>query len=57
LRLAEQVKLRHRAMTLEPMPPDERRIIHLALANHPEVVTHSVGEGEDRKVVILLKRD
>jgi len=57
LRLAEQVKLRHRAMTLEPMPPDERRIIHLALANHPDVVTHSVGEGEDRKVVILLKRD
>jgi spoIIIJ-associated protein len=56
LRLAEQVKLRHRAMTLEPMPADERRIIHLALANHPDVVTHSVGEGEDRKVVILLKR-
>jgi len=56
LRLAEQVKSRHRAMTLEPMPPDERRIIHLALANHPDVVTHSVGEGEDRKVVILLKR-
>lgn len=56
LRLAEQVKLTHRAMTLEPMPADERRIIHLALANHPDVVTHSVGEGEDRKVVILLKR-
>ncbi len=56
LRLAEQVKLRHRAITLEPMPADERRIIHLALANHPDVVTHSVGEGEDRKVVILLKR-
>ena len=56
LRLAEQVKLRHRDMTLEPMPADERRIIHLALANHPDVVTHSVGEGEDRKVVILLKR-
>ncbi len=56
LRLAEQVKLRRRAMTLEPMPADERRIIHLALANHPDVVTHSVGEGEDRKVVILLKR-
>ena len=55
-RLAEQVKLRHRAMTLEPMPADERRIIHLALANHPEVATHSVGEGEGRKVVILLKR-
>jgi len=56
MRLAEQVKLRRRAMTLEPMPPDERRIIHLALAEHPDVVTHSVGEGEGRKVVILLKR-
>ncbi len=56
LRLAEQVKLRRRAMTLEPMPSDDRRIIHLALADHPDVVTHSVGEGEDRKVVILLKR-
>jgi len=55
-RLAEQVKLRHRAMTLEPMPPDERRVIHLALANHPDVVTHSIGEDENRKVVILLKR-
>jgi spoIIIJ-associated protein len=56
LRLAEQVRLTRRAMTLEPMLPDERRIIHLALADHPDVVTHSVGEGEDRKVVILLKR-
>lgn len=56
LRLAEQVKLRRHAMTLEPMPPDERRVIHLTLANHPDVVTHSIGEGENRKVVILLKR-
>jgi len=56
LRLAEQVKLRRRTMTLEPMPPDERRVIHLALANHPDVATHSVDEGENRKVVILLKR-
>ncbi len=57
LRLAEQVKLRRRAITLEPMPPSERRIIHLALADHPDVVTHSIGEGENRKTVILLKRD
>jgi len=57
LRLAEQVGLRRRAITLEPMPPDERRIVHLALADHPEVVTNSIGEGEDRKVVILLRRE
>lgn len=56
LHLAEQVKSRHRAMTLEPMPPDERRIIHLTLADHPDVTTHSMGEGENRKVVILLKQ-
>ncbi len=55
LYLAEQVKSRHRAITMEPMPPAERRIIHLSLADHPDVVTHSVGEGENRKVVILLK--
>lgn len=57
LRLAEQVGLRRRAITLEPMPPDERRIVHLALADHPDVVTNSIGEGEDRKVVILLRQE
>jgi spoIIIJ-associated protein len=56
LNLADQVRLRRRAITLEPMLPDERRIIHLALANHPDVTTHSIGEGETRKVVILLRR-
>jgi len=56
LNLADQVRLRRRAITLEPMLPDERRIIHLTLANHPDVTTHSIGEGETRKVVILLKR-
>jgi len=56
LRLAEQVKLDHRAITMEPLPSDERRIVHLALTNHPDVVTYSIGEGESRKVVILLKQ-
>ncbi|MEA3253453.1 MAG: RNA-binding cell elongation regulator Jag/EloR [Chloroflexota bacterium] len=56
LRLAEQVKLRHRDITLEPMPPDERRMIHLTLTDYPDIATHSIGEGEDRKVVISLKR-
>jgi spoIIIJ-associated protein len=57
LRLAEQVKLRGRSITLEPMPPDERCIIHLALADHPDVLTHSIGKGGGRKVVILLRED
>jgi spoIIIJ-associated protein len=56
LHLAEQVKLRQHAITLESMPASERRIIHLALAEHPEVVTHSIGVGEDRKVVISPKQ-
>jgi len=53
LYLAEQVKSGRRAMPMEPMPPDERRIIHLALADHPDVTTQSIGDGESRKVVIL----
>jgi len=55
LNLAEQVKLEHRDITLEPMSASERRIIHLTLADHLEVVTHSIGVGEDRKVVISPK--
>ena len=51
--LAEQVKSRRRAVPMEPMPADERRVIHLALADHPDVTTESMGEGENRKVVIL----
>jgi len=56
LNLADEAKMRRRVITLEPMFADERRIIHLTLANHPDVTTHSIGEGESRKVVILLKR-
>jgi spoIIIJ-associated protein len=55
LYLAEQVKSRRHSVPMEPMPADERRIIHLALADHPDVKTESIGEGENRKVVILPK--
>ena len=54
-RMAEQVKARRMPFTLEPMPAYERRIIHLALADYPDVVTESVGEDEARKVVIMPK--
>lgn len=54
-RLAEQVKNRKTPFTLEPMPAFERRIIHLTLANDPNVTTQSIGEGESRKVVIMPK--
>jgi len=56
LYLAEQVKSRCHDITMEPMPAAERRIIHLTLADDPDVMTHSIGEGEARKIVILLKR-
>ena len=56
LYLAEQVKSRRRAITMEPMPADERRIVHLTLTDNPDVTTQSIGEGEGRKVVILLRQ-
>jgi spoIIIJ-associated protein len=55
-RLAEQVRNRRSPFTLEPMLAYERRIIHLALADHPDVITESIGEGEARRVVIRLKK-
>ncbi|MGH2521152.1 MAG: protein jag [Anaerolineales bacterium] len=54
-RMAEQAVQRQRMMTLEPMPPYERRIIHLELRDHPSVRTESVGEGNRRKVTIIPK--
>lgn len=54
-RMAERVQETHRAVALEAMPPAERRIVHLALRDHPHVVTQSIGEGENRKVMILPK--
>jgi spoIIIJ-associated protein len=56
LRLAEQVKTTKRSINLEPMPPDERRMIHIALADNPDISTYSVDEGERRKVVIQYKK-
>lgn len=54
-KLADQVRVRRVPFTMEPMPAFERRVIHLALAEHPDVTTESTGEGEMRKVVIIPK--
>src|SRR5438128_427421 len=51
-RMADRVRQSRRPMTLEPMPAAERRIIHIALADDPSVMTASTGFGEGRKVVI-----
>lgn len=53
VRAAEQATERGRTVVLEPMPANERRIIHLALRDHPGVVTESVGLGRARKVTII----
>ena len=54
-RMAEQAAQRQRVMSLEPMPANERRIIHLELREHPDVTTESVGDGDRRKVTIIPK--
>jgi len=54
-RIAEQVKVEKKPFTLEPMLAYERRIVHLTLADSPDVATQSSGEGEARRVVILPK--
>ncbi len=54
-RMADQVAKSGRRQTLEPMPSSERRVIHIALRDHPDVKTESTGEDPYRKVVILPK--
>jgi hypothetical protein len=52
-KLAGKVRREKRPMSVEPMNPMERRILHLALQGDPYISTKSVGEGRDRKVVIF----
>ncbi len=56
IRLAQKASSTGQSMTLEPMPADERRIVHLALSVNPDVTTQSIGEGEMRKVVVMPKK-
>jgi spoIIIJ-associated protein len=55
-RMAKKVEVKGKALSLEPMPPNERRIIHMTLRDHERVTTQSQGEGSRRQVRILLKR-
>jgi spoIIIJ-associated protein len=52
-RMADQAVQQGRTMVLEPMPPNERRIIHMTLRSRKDVETNSVGEGNSRKVTII----
>ena len=51
-RVAQQVANTGRPFTLEPMPPNERRVVHMALAEYPGVSTASTGFGDERKIVV-----
>ncbi|HNB52370.1 MAG TPA: RNA-binding cell elongation regulator Jag/EloR [Anaerolineales bacterium] len=53
--MADQAIRTGKRQFLEPMAPDDRRIIHIALRNHPQVLTESQGEGTRRKVTIVPK--
>jgi spoIIIJ-associated protein len=54
-RLSEKAKRTGKKVMLEPMSPQERRIIHTALQNDPLIQTYSEGEEPFRKVVISVK--
>ena len=54
-KVAERVVRLKKSVTLEPMNPYERRIIHSALQQNRKISTYSVGDEPNRKVVIALK--
>lgn len=55
LKLAQKAKFSNQAQTISHLIPRERRIIHMALQDHPDVLTESFGDGDDRKLVIKPK--
>ncbi|MGH2486410.1 MAG: RNA-binding cell elongation regulator Jag/EloR [Ktedonobacterales bacterium] len=54
-RVAAQVRHSGHPITLEAMPPNERRIIHMELQETGDISTESTGEGDQRRVVVSLK--
>ncbi len=56
-RMADRVRESGESFELEPMPPAERRIVHIALADDPDVATESVGQGDARRVEIVYRDD
>lgn len=55
-RMAEQAIQSGKRQTLEPMPANERRIIHMELSNNTQVLTESTGDEPNRKVTIVLRK-
>ena len=56
-KVAARVVQTSRSVTLEPMSPADRRIVHTTLTDHPGVTTESKGVGDDRKVTIMPQRE
>ena len=56
VRLSEKVKSTQKNVVMRPMSSQERRIVHTALQEDPQVVTYSMGDEPNRKVVIALKK-
>jgi predicted RNA-binding protein Jag len=56
-RMADQAISEGRTVVMEPMPPHERRLIHIALRGNTQVTTKSIGEGDSRKVTIVPAKD
>lgn len=54
-KMADQVTKTGRRVTMEPMPSNERRVVHIELRGHPAVTTESTGDEPYRKVVIRPK--
>jgi spoIIIJ-associated protein len=52
MRAADRAQRYRQPIFLDPMVPAERRVVHMTLADHPGVSTHSVGEGDSRRVVV-----
>lgn len=56
-RLAHEVQKTHTNVTLDPMPSDERRMIHNCLTNMPHIRTESTGVGKERQIQIIYVDD
>ena len=56
-KVAERVVQTSRSVTLEPMSPADRRIVHTTLTDNPGVTTESTGVGDERKVTIMPQQE
>lgn len=54
LKAVKRVRRTKKSVALEPMPAYERRIIHLKLAEQPDIVTESIGQEPERRIMIRL---